>query len=425
MKDTVRIILAGNPNVGKSTVFNALTGLKQHTGNWSGKTVELATGSFEYERCRFILQDLPGTYSLISNSPEEDVARDTICLGRSDFVLVVADATCLARNLNLLLQILEITPRVALCVNLLDEALRKNIIVDLNKLECRLGIPVIGISAKKRKDIARLKSFLKSLTEKDFPFQSPRHPVLYPSPLEDALQTIIDSLPQKGFQAFSKRFLALKYLDNEKSAAKLSETLFLSSDQQASIQNTVLSVQHTLYQQEISGIVLRDMVVEALVATAKEIADFCTEKVKKETPVRYSMDQILTSKWLGIPIMLGFLGILLWITISGANVPSTWLMDFFSWFKPKLFLFFSLLPLPQWLLLLLIDGIYQTIAWVTSVMLPPMLIFFPLFTLLEDLGYLPRLAFNLDRCFKRAGSCGKQALTMCKEKFKMFLQHNL
>ena len=187
MTPTYRVIFAGNPNVGKSTVFNALTGLKQHTGNWSGKTVDLASGNFKYDKYCFELKDLPGTYSIISNSPEEEIARDAICFGDADFTVVVADATCLTRNLNLVLQILEITPKVVLCVNLLDEAERKNIYLDLDALERRLGIPVIGISARNRRDIQRLKAFLTKQAEYNFAKMSSSIPFTYPDEIENAI----------------------------------------------------------------------------------------------------------------------------------------------------------------------------------------------------------------------------------------------
>ncbi len=147
------IALAGNPNVGKSTVFNALTGLNQHTGNWPGKTVSNAQGRCVHKGKSYVLVDLPGTYSLLAHSAEEIVARDFLCFGGADAVLVVCDATCLERNLNLVLQTLEITPRVVVCVNLMDEAQKKHIAIDLKKLEKTLGVPVVGTSAREEKGI--------------------------------------------------------------------------------------------------------------------------------------------------------------------------------------------------------------------------------------------------------------------------------
>ena len=153
------IVIAGNPNVGKSTVFNGLTGLHQHTGNWPGKTVSIAQGACKGREFSYVLVDVPGTYSLLAHSVEEEVARNFICFGKPDAAVVVCDATCLERSLNLALQVMEICPKTLICVNLLDEAKRKNIHIDLGKLEKCLGVPVVGTSAHK-------KSSLKNLNQK-------------------------------------------------------------------------------------------------------------------------------------------------------------------------------------------------------------------------------------------------------------------
>lgn len=163
-KDDKVIALAGNPNVGKSTVFNNLTGLNQHTGNWPGKTVTNATGKYIHNKKDFILVDIPGTYSLMANSVEEEVARDFICFGNPDATVVIVDATCLERNLNLVLQTLEITENVLVCVNLMNEAKRKGIVINLEKLSSLLGVPVVGTSANIGKGLKELKDEIYNLS---------------------------------------------------------------------------------------------------------------------------------------------------------------------------------------------------------------------------------------------------------------------
>ncbi|HIZ78270.1 MAG TPA: ferrous iron transporter B [Candidatus Lachnoclostridium stercorigallinarum] len=322
------IALAGNPNVGKSTIFNGLTGLRQHTGNWSGVTVTAASGAFEADGKNYLLVDLPGIYSLDSRAGEEEVARDFLCSGLARMAIVVCDATCLERGLYLLRQILSLDyvkdmgMPVILCVNLWDEARRKGIEIDFSLLRDVLQIPVAPICARSRKDLKELK------------------------------QLILDSDGQR----FSY------------------DCLDFSPKQLA--QEAVLWP-------------------EANYRKREEI-----------------LDRLLTGPVTGILIMLLLLFGVFWISMAGANYPSALLWNLLFSMEEKLASLLRLLGASPVSIDCLVYGIYRVLAWVVSVMLPPMAIFFPLFTLLEDLGYLPRAAFNMDRAFQKCRACGKQCLTM-------------
>lgn len=402
--DDIVIALAGNPNTGKSTVFNSLTGLNQHTGNWTGKTVATAQGNYKYKDKNFILVDLPGTYSLLSNSVEEEVARDFICFGNPHATVVVADATCLERNLNLVLQILEMTDKVVLCVNLMDEAKRKNIHIDLNQLSQLLGVPVVGTSARSGNGLKNLMEAVYKVALGQVATKPIK--VKYSNEIQKSVQYLNDQISNLVENKMNSRWLALKLLDNDAPILK-SINKHLGFDLAAA---SIWSASDST----ADSASLRDEIVTSIVALAEDI---CSKAVKFENE-NYNefdrkIDNILTSKAFGIPIMIGLLGIVFWITLEGANIPSDIIAKFLFWFEARLTDFFMLYNLPHWLHGALVLGMYRTLAWVVSVMLPPMAIFFPLFTLLEDLGYLPRVAFNLDNYFKKACAHGKQALTMC------------
>ena len=340
------IALAGNPNVGKSTVFNALTGLNQHTGNWPGKTVNTAQGRITRGEQDYVLVDLPGCYSLVAHSAEEEVARDFILHGKPDVIVVVCDAACLERNLILVLQIMEINPNIVLCVNLMDEAKKKSIDVDVDALSKRLGVPVVATAARKKQGLDDLMAAVERLVitkEQTNPYK-----VSYPD-LADG-----------------------------------------------------------------DGQIAQDAIAQTLVKSAEAIAQgIITYNNPGYTKKDRAIDKLLTSKFTGFATMFLVLMTAFWITIVGAEYPSDLLFDLFFWMEEHILTFFVFISAPAWLTDILVFGVYRVLAWVVAVMLPPMAIFFPLFTLMEDAGYLPRVAFNLDKFFKKCGACGKQALTMC------------
>lgn len=340
-----KIGLIGNPNVGKSTVFNALTGLKQHTGNWTGKTVTNAVGHYVYNDKEYELVDLPGTYSLISHSAEEEVTRDYILKEYYDLLVVVCDAICLERNLNLVLQIKKITPNVLVCVNLLDEARKKKILIDLKELSKEVQLSVVGISAR----------------------------------AGEGLKELLNEIDVNTNSCEDKTVAENKYVNQ-------------------------------MCIEEIITIDVEKNIIKEAEKIANKVVIF--EKDNYDSRDR-KIDKILTSKITGIPIMFLILGIVLWITIKGANYPTQFLFDLFFNIGERIESFLININVPYTLVDMVINGMYKILAWVVAVMLPPMAIFFPLFTLLEDLGVLPRIAFNLDGIFKKCHACGKQALTMC------------
>lgn len=331
---TCSIALAGNPNVGKSTIFNALTGMHQKTGNWAGKTVACASGIFHYRDLSCSITDLPGTYSLHARSEEEIIAREAILSNQADLFILVCDATCPERGLRLLKQLFCLQQehtlaafQILLCMNLCDEAEKKGIFLNQATLSEQLGIPIVCCSARKRDSLTTLKEEIYAILGSD----------TKPDPDE---------------------------------------------------------------------CLLHDFSPEQLV---KEAVSYQNPAYLKQQLI---IDRLLTGRFTGGFFMLLLLFGIFWLTIVGANYPSALLWTFFSSFESILLSGLSTLGIPDLLIQALVYGVYRVTSWVISVMLPPMAIFFPLFTLLEDFGYLPRAAFNMDPAFHTCKACGKQCLTM-------------
>lgn len=315
------IALAGNPNVGKSTLFNALTGLRRHTGNWSGKTVDIAAGRLRRSNLEFV--DLPGTYTLQGQSEDERVAAAYLASGKAQCVVVVCDAGALERNLILALQVLQQAEKAVLCVNMMDEARHQGVEIDGGKLGQLLGVPVVFTSASGKEGLKML-------------------------------------------------------------VAQIQKTLASPPQERPQWENPVLE--------------------------AQRIASQCVRQGEQEA-WRLELDRVLVSRLLGSAILLSLILGMVWLTVWGANYPSELLQRLFSVCYGILDK--AMTGFPQWLRGLLLDGVYSTVTRILAVMLPPMAIFFPLFTILEDVGYLPRMAFLLDGKMRACGGCGKQALTLC------------
>ena len=419
------VALAGNPNTGKSTVFNALTGLRQHTGNWPGKTVTRSEGAFLHGEHRVKVVDLPGTYSLQAGSTDEEVARDFILFGQPDVTVVVVDATRLERNLNLALQILEITSRVVVCLNLVDEARRHGIAIDEKRLSRELGVPVVATVARQGEGMDELMRAVHEVATgaaATSPFRAASHAREVEGAVSDLASVIEAAFP--GLP--NARWVALRLLNADERVQEAVRSGDIgdagrdgdrvtrpSSAEAGSAYQRVLEKASELRWNLPSD--FHDSLMTGFYRESERIAH--ASEVRGLRRVGFDLDRILdralTSRWSGFPVMLLILTVVFWLTIAGANVPSRLLATLLiDQTHPWLVGAGSALSMPWWLSGFLFDGVYLATAWVVSVMLPPMAIFFPLFTLLEDFGYLPRVAFNLDGLFRRVGAHGKQALTM-------------
>ncbi|MDM1396203.1 ferrous iron transport protein B [Myroides odoratimimus] len=406
------IALAGNPNTGKSTIFNALTGLKQHTGNWPGKTVTRAEGNFQFKDSKYKIIDLPGTYSLMSTSEDEEVARDFILFGRPDVTVVVVDAGRLERHLSLVVQIQEITNKVVVCLNLMDEAQRHGVEIDVRGLSRDLGVPVIPTSARRKEGITDLLVAIDQVATGKY---VPEHKTIsgISGESREAVQQVASKLLNIDADLPSPSWLAMRLIQQDTTIQSALVNQTLSTKVNNENIKEVITLANSYH--EKLGLDYSDNVAGAIFTQVSKTVKSTVKSDINQRAFRVDrmIDNVVTSKRFGFPIMLLMLGGILWLTIIGSNYPSSALSTLLlEELYPILKNGAESLHFPWWLSGFLVDGVYLATAWVIAVMLPPMAIFFPLFTLLEDFGYLPRVAFNLDRLFKGAGAHGKQALTM-------------
>lgn len=413
MKRKKRVFLVGNPNVGKSTVFNEITGLHQHTGNWSGKTVDFAKGEYYYKFNDYELIDLPGTYSLLTTSEEERVARDYLCFEPFDCVVCVVDATSLQRNLNLVYQVLELTSKVVVLLNLCDEAKLKNIDIDSTLLEEKLGVPVVRATARSGKGINELLEQIHLISNGVIISKAKK--IQYCDEVEAQLERVENALKCTIDSGSHSRFYALRLLENNDSFNKsfchnFGENILRECPLSCVYSYAIKSLENTEYNGEkLTKHFAFEILKNASSVSEKVIKSLPSKKEKREK----ILDKILLGKYTSIISMLVILGAVLWITISVSNYPSQLLQELFN--NAESFLASGMLKIgvPEMWVSLIVGGILRVLFWVVAVMLPPMAIFFPLFALLEDFGVLPRIAFNLDGAFEACGACGKQALTTC------------
>jgi len=397
IKNRINIALAGNPNCGKTTIFNNLTGGKQRIGNWPGVTVEKKEGTIKHKEIEINIVDLPGIYSLSAYSEDEKVSRDYLLSGEPDLVINIIDATNLERNLYLTTQLIEMKVPMIILLNMIDLANKQNIIIDIQKLSERLGLDVISVCAINKNDIEKLKN---EIISDSYNIKPPKSIVHYPNEVEEIVQTWHDLLIDTAKEVGSNpRWVAIQILEHDAWITK--KVLKSNKLTENDINEKVKKIENLLGDSTI--IILADYRYGFINSITKEII----KRIKNKKDMTDKIDKITLNSFLGIPIFLFVMYIVFWVTMNLGGA----FIDFFSTVSGIIFVdglreLLLLIKTPQWLISILSNGVGTGIQTIAS-FIPIIFFMFFMLSILEDSGYMSRIAFIMDKYMRLIGLGGK------------------